>query len=176
MEPYDVLGSQTVETPAGPVEISVALNPGGSVTVVAWLRTTGERVGWLRSGTWARLPRAIALNRTLVGPELAGLIAQVLMRTLERLPHPALTGPRLTQTGGVPERTVKELRGLQWLLDELGEHYELDELAARVGLAPGADAVLSEPVARWRRPRGDEQVAPLPLAPTDGHAAGAVYA
>ena len=150
MEPYDILRSRIVMTSAGEVEISVALQPGGGVSAIAWLREHGRRIGWLRSGTWARLPQAILIDTTVAAPDLAATMRLVIVEALEHLPRPALPSG-IMRSSPIQEREIQDPRAFQWLLDELGEHYELDELAARA--RQDDDVVLaSEPAGVRPRP------------------------
>jgi hypothetical protein len=124
MDALDVLGVREVATPLGVVEISLAGHEDGSLSGVAWLRSTGRRVGYL-AHTGAGSTRI-----EIVGEP--GLHQAGLARVMDELLQFALAtrGSRLSEPEIASER--RALLGLQWLLAELGECWELEELAEAV--------------------------------------------
>lgn len=150
MDTFDFLGEQVVTTPAGLVAITLASHEDGAVSVVAWLISTGSRVGYLYCQPRQRRPREELIEPALVGSVVRPMMEAMLEQALGHAPHREPIGQRLVRAGLMSEAELADLLGWQWLMAELGQPRRLGELAAHAGLLPGmlADDVIGGPVER----------------------------
>jgi hypothetical protein len=164
METFDFLRGMTVATPLGPVEISLAAHDDGSVSAVAWLLPVGRRVGHLH-GQADRSPDAATVEPALAGSGVTEAMHVLVQRALGMTLPTEPVGRRLVRAGLLTESDVNDLLGWQWLLDEIGVHRCLGELALEAGLPVAATiAVTGGPVMR-REPGPRRQQPPVMASP-----------
>jgi hypothetical protein len=154
MDSFDFYGEQVVTTAQGAITLSTAGHEDGSVSVIAWLAATGQRVGYGRGFAHRRVQDEIEVDRVLAGTTVGAVMQALLDAALGRTPRGEPLGQRLVRAGIMSQADLSDLLGWQWLLAELGQPRRLGELVAAAGFLsdPASRAVAGEPITR-REPR-----------------------
>jgi hypothetical protein len=146
METLSNATSRQIWLPPGRVELSVAEHADGAVSVVAWEVETGRRVGLI---TQLAYRPDVAPTREVEPAYAAAGLAELLDAAWRAaaVGRPALAEDTvLLRAGVLTAAELADLRGLQWLLAELGEYRSLAELVIEyldreplvtAGAAPG---------------------------------------
>jgi hypothetical protein len=110
MDGYNGLGRWVVTTAAGCIDLSLAEQEDGAVTLVAWLLSTGRRVGYLRCDR-----RRLALADFALDPAWRGLGVESAVRKLLHqqfgLPVPTSQAPA---TAGAIRSSYPHLMPSAW--------------------------------------------------------------
>lgn len=149
MENIDDVVTRVIATAWGDVEVSRATHVDGHVSVVARLCSAGRQVGYLcHPGRGPACPTAW-VESTFTPTVLPAVMEAMLTEALRAPLRSAPIGERLVRAGLITDAERRDLLGWQWLLDELGEHGRLGELATEAGLVTEAAivAIMTAPVA-----------------------------
>lgn len=133
METIRALSSDQLTTHLGEVGISAASHVDGSISVVAWMADSGRRVGYLSQSAANAVPAEPQIDPAVAMTHLATRMLWVRDQAVQAAMTPLPIGERMVRAGLLSESERSDLLGWQWLLDELGEHHMLGELATQAG-------------------------------------------
>lgn len=126
----DYVAEESVNSPAGRIDLSIARHADGTLSLIAWLTASQRRVGYLHLQPGVHPPSEPTFDPSVATPALQTAVQRLLERVLRPTEDGPPLGQRLVTAGLLTDDEVYDLLGWQWLLAEIGDRRTIGELAA----------------------------------------------